>query len=992
MTASEHREPAGDPFGTADLRAAVLDAWAASPTRFREDANAEEDLLLGGYADAWLVELAQNAADAARAAGGRGRLRVALAGPGSGPGYDGELRVANTGAPLNTAGVAALASLRASAKRDDEGAVGRFGIGFAAVLRVSREPRVVSGAGRGVRFSAMATAAAARVLPGPAAELARRGDQLPVLRLVWPVEADEPAPPKGYDTEVRLPLGDRGADGPVLLAAAAEAAPDLLIALPDLVEITAGEAVFRRTEDGQGRIRIGARRWLLAGAAGRLDAADAQTQAVEQRGRRDWSVTWALPVDEAGRPQPLDADVLHAPTASTEALSLPARLIATVPLEPDRRRVRPGPVTERVLAAAGTAYLDLIRAVEPIHRGALVPVPGFPRSQLDGRVRGMLLDALRGAAWLLSAGGDELVPRRAEWLDIPGAEGLARVLAAGVDAEDFAGLADPAAVAGTPANVLGELGMRRLGAAELVDRLVGLRRPASWWRAVYAALEPAAETVPGLLEELRGLPVPLADGRTVAGPESVLLPTGEPDGPVAALAGLGLPGLRIADAEATHPLLARLGSVAADAEAVLERPALREAVERSVDDAEAGLGTAPLADAVLALVAELGPATVARHRWLGALALPDDEGSPARADELVLPDAALRPLLADDAPVGVLDAGWTERVPRGVLNAVGVLDGFTVVVDDEPAGPDHDLHDEDLWWDSRDHPPMRVVAVRDLDLVADDAWPAALRLLAGEPATRAAVLEGGYTSWWLAEHARLGGYRPGHWRLRSATELAQLYDPAPAEGVDEALLYAIGVRAALAVEGPEDAVDLLERLVDPVRRPDVALIAAAHTALSEAVADGCVDPGELDPLERVRALDGTVVPIDEAMVLDHPWLAEVLSSADLVAGGAPGSLADLLDLPLASDVVEAAVVGSGEPRCWSDSAEVVVACATLGVEVPAGEMIVHDALVIDMRRPAMGRRSVPAWPDGEGRWHATDPIRALLGLLACGSQADPAAE
>ncbi len=30
-----------DPFGTAELRHRVLDAWAASPARFREDANAE---------------------------------------------------------------------------------------------------------------------------------------------------------------------------------------------------------------------------------------------------------------------------------------------------------------------------------------------------------------------------------------------------------------------------------------------------------------------------------------------------------------------------------------------------------------------------------------------------------------------------------------------------------------------------------------------------------------------------------------------------------------------------------------------------------------------------------------------------------------------------------------------------------------------------------------------------------------------------------------
>jgi len=67
--------PDDDPFDTAALRAGVLAAWGDSPTRFREDANAEEDLRLGGYADTWFVELAQNAADAAVHGG---RLRVEL--------------------------------------------------------------------------------------------------------------------------------------------------------------------------------------------------------------------------------------------------------------------------------------------------------------------------------------------------------------------------------------------------------------------------------------------------------------------------------------------------------------------------------------------------------------------------------------------------------------------------------------------------------------------------------------------------------------------------------------------------------------------------------------------------------------------------------------------------------------------------------------------------------------------------------------------------
>ncbi len=67
-----------DPFGTAALRRVVLDAWAASPARFREDANAEEALAVGGYAGRVLIELASNAADAARELGVPARIRIRL--------------------------------------------------------------------------------------------------------------------------------------------------------------------------------------------------------------------------------------------------------------------------------------------------------------------------------------------------------------------------------------------------------------------------------------------------------------------------------------------------------------------------------------------------------------------------------------------------------------------------------------------------------------------------------------------------------------------------------------------------------------------------------------------------------------------------------------------------------------------------------------------------------------------------------------------------
>src|SRR6478609_11549352 len=209
-----------DSFGTAAVRRRVLAAWADSPARFREDANAEEDLVHGGYRDRLLIELAQNAADAATRAGVAGRLRLELAGD--------VLRAANTGAPLDEGGVQGLATLRASAKRDSAGTVGRFGVGFAAVLAVTDEPALFSTTG-GVAFSATRTRAEVGGLPGLAAELALRGGAVPVLRLPWPAEG---MPPEGFATEVVLPLRPGARD--VVAAALAALPADLLLTLPGL--------------------------------------------------------------------------------------------------------------------------------------------------------------------------------------------------------------------------------------------------------------------------------------------------------------------------------------------------------------------------------------------------------------------------------------------------------------------------------------------------------------------------------------------------------------------------------------------------------------------------------------------------------------------------------------------------------------------------------------------------------------------------------------
>jgi hypothetical protein len=179
-----------DPFGTAGIRDRVLAGWTAAPVRLREDANAEEDLALGGYRDRLVVELAQNAADAAARADVPGVLALTLRQDGP----DGPVLVAaNTGEPLTADGVQSLATLRASAKAPDGETVGRFGVGFSAVLAVTDEPAVLSRTG-GVRFSLADSTAlveeASASAPALADEVRRRDGHLPVLRLPFAAQGE----------------------------------------------------------------------------------------------------------------------------------------------------------------------------------------------------------------------------------------------------------------------------------------------------------------------------------------------------------------------------------------------------------------------------------------------------------------------------------------------------------------------------------------------------------------------------------------------------------------------------------------------------------------------------------------------------------------------------------------------------------------------------------------------------------------------------------
>ncbi|WP_327095282.1 ATP-binding protein [Nocardia vinacea] len=1039
---------AADPFGTSGLRAAVLAAWRDSPTRLREDAATEADLVRAGYRDRLLTELAQNAADAATKAGVPGRVVVRL--------VDGAVYISNTGAPLDLSGVHALTALRASGKADPAASVGRFGVGFTAVRTVSDEIEVRSTTGS-IRFSHDLTWKALRdnaiTVPDPAETFTP-----PVLRLAWPTDA---TPPPDADTEIVLRLRP-DIDPQSLLAAMRAEAVDLLLELPALQSIQIGEDEITSTvtdlpnerphrheqphlaqvsaDFGAGDSYPHGRQGPSdgSGSAGQADRIGPQdTRDVEFGGtdadlstgrsaglglrelridgpgseRRVWweyrtaRARWLLPVRD-GRPVPAAHDVLRAPTRSDEELSLPALLIADIPMQPDRRRVLPG----ARLAEFAEGYADFARALPPRDRLVVVPAPGFARSEIDGILREALIRELQTHPWLpvvtarpktsgettalsgpaginpadsaadqvfsgpivvgsdadrhgslANAGASETedwsaglpgdarssvlqairdaVPTRASVFT-----GLSRELADLLD--DIVGpLVVPELSGRAQSEALGVLDVHRLGLARLAELSGGLERSPKWWHSLYAALE-SYVVDPLAAEELGALAVPLADGRLVTGPRTVVL---DDQLDVA----IPVHWARLVHPEAVHPLLARLGARSATAEDLLSDPGLRAELEDQPGDPDT-------TDAVLRLAAHADPSAL--PSWLGLLELPDTTGESLPADELLLPDAPLSSLLVPDSPFGTVASDLVDRYGAEALRALGVGWDFSIVVETDPTGPDHHLDDEERWWSGLPEDPPELAAVRDLDLVDESAWSAALRQLASSPRTRELLTDpDGYTAWWLRRHARVDGTPLGLFRHPADTEFAGLLPEFEHPDLDSEALRAVLANPNAITQ--ELAAALLDALADPSKTPTPEVVSRTHARLAAAVAH--LDLTELELPDRVRTLSSAVVDPDDAWVLDQPWFGLAVPADHLVAGdtATASALATLLDLPMVSDVITAEVTSQGRHTTWSAEPLGIVLRQLFTLLDQQGDLVLHDDLQIRLRGALEATISVPWWRD-----------------------------
>ena len=274
----------------------TLDSYRVQPHRVTEDANDEQFTAYGGYAHRQLFELVQNSADALLDAPKGKSILIRLT--------ERFLYCADDGEPIDQDGVTALMFSRLSSKRRT-GQIGRFGLGFKSVLRVSNAPEFYSLPGS-FRFDS--TRAARQI-----AEIAS-AERYPVLRLPEPIDpcnerdADEEMQElMGWATNiVRLPLEPGAHDD--LAQQIRDFPPEFLLFVDHVRYLTLEDGEVSRSfilQDRQGELHLdtgeGTTRWRLFKT----------THSLSPEARSDWvlhedsgnvPISWAPPLDRLDRP------------------------------------------------------------------------------------------------------------------------------------------------------------------------------------------------------------------------------------------------------------------------------------------------------------------------------------------------------------------------------------------------------------------------------------------------------------------------------------------------------------------------------------------------------------------------------------------------------------------------------------------------------------------------------------------------------------------
>ena len=327
----------------------TLSAYSAQPNLVEEQANQEQDTARGGYADRQVVELVQNSADQI-AKVGAGRIYIRLT--------DSHLYCADDGAPLDQDGAKALLFSHLSPKRATA-EIGRFGVGFKSVLRVTDKPAVFSRSGS-IQFDRWR--AQQRI-----AELAPSAGDYPVLRVAEPIDPAVVAKTDLHLAElmgwarnvVRLPLKRGSRDG--LAEQMRSFAPEFLLFVPhvgqlDLADDTSDQSRNVRLIEAGGRIELndGGKRshWMIFSLSHELsDDAKADSRALDDAERV--KIAWAAPLDARSSLQQFWAFF------PTQTSSLVAGILnAPWKTNEDRQSLLPGTYNDELIGAAAQLVAD----------------------------------------------------------------------------------------------------------------------------------------------------------------------------------------------------------------------------------------------------------------------------------------------------------------------------------------------------------------------------------------------------------------------------------------------------------------------------------------------------------------------------------------------------------------------------------------------------------------------------------------------------------
>lgn len=339
------------------------------------------------YAGRELLEMVQNAADAAAEAGGEGRVLIEISRDG--------LLVANSGEPFRSTGIESLMTAHTSDKPSRKRKlIGAKGLGFRALLNWSHEPIISSGAlemGFSAEHAAGIIADLVDSTPGVRKIVAQEDDR-PVPSLAFPAMGEEiervgdaqartlldrarSVRAEGFDTVVAAPFDDARAFDRAT-AQAAEFKPTFLLFVDTLGSITLRiegqpEVVWERRKLGRNaellQVTIDGvsseQRWLCYRRTGEL-APKARQKAIP------YEAAVALRTDELN-----ESGYLHSYFPTSIALPFPALLHATLELDSNRKSLKTGSeLNAGVLRGLADLYTE---ALETVARDQKANVLGF---------------------------------------------------------------------------------------------------------------------------------------------------------------------------------------------------------------------------------------------------------------------------------------------------------------------------------------------------------------------------------------------------------------------------------------------------------------------------------------------------------------------------------------------------------------------------------------------------------------------------------------